>query len=142
MRDDEHGDPKHERLASSIMRAVQDVLTRGLNDPRITGMLTVTQIELTPDRAQATLHISVLPGGHESRVIHALTDAAAFIRREIGEKLRTRQMPALRFVHDLSLKKQSQVLQAIHKATSTAPTPQSPWAPPASSSPPPEENRP
>ena len=106
---------KTERLASSIERGVQQVLARGLQDPRVRGLITVTKVEITPDSKQATIGISVLPAEHQTLTVHGLRSAARHIRREVGELIRTRAMPELRFVEDGSLKKQAEVLGELAK---------------------------
>lgn len=107
--------PRHERLTSSIERGVQQVLARGLQDPRVRGLITVTKVEITPDSKQATIGISVLPAEHQKLTVHGLQSAARHIRREVADLIRTRTMPEFRFLEDDSLKKQAQVLGELAK---------------------------
>lgn len=107
--------PKHERLTSSIEKGVQQVLARGLQDPRVRGLITVTKVEITPDSKQATIGISVLPAEHQTLTVHGLRSAARHIRREVAELIRTRTMPEFRFIEDDSLKKQAEVLGELAK---------------------------
>ena len=106
---------KTERLASSIEKSVQQVLARGLQDPRVRGLITVTKVDITPDSKQATIGISVLPQEQQALTVHGLRSAARHIRREVGDLIRTRTMPELRFVEDGSLKKQAVVLGELAK---------------------------
>lgn len=106
---------RNDRLTSSIERGVQQVLARGLQDPRVRGLITVTKVELTPDGKQATIGISVLPAEHQKLTVHGLSSASRHIRREVGELIRTRSMPEFRFVEDGSLKKQAEVLGTLAK---------------------------
>ncbi len=106
---------KTERLASSIEKGVQQVIARGLQDPRVRGLITVTKVEITPDSKQATIGISVLPAENQALTVHGLRSASRHIRREVGDLIRTRTMPELRFVEDGSLKKQAEVLGELAK---------------------------
>ncbi len=106
---------KIDRLASSLEKGVQQVLARGLQDPRVRGLITVTRVDVTPDSKQATIGISVLPVEHQKLTVHGLQSAARHIRREVAELIRTRTMPELRFVEDSSLKKQAEVLSTLAK---------------------------
>jgi len=106
---------KTDRLASSIEKGVQQVLARGLQDPRVRGLITVTKVELTPDAKRATIGISVLPAEQQALTVHGLRSAARHIRREVGELIRTRTMPELHFIEDASLKKQAEVLGELAK---------------------------
>lgn len=105
-----------EQLASEIHRAVQQVLDRGLQDPRVSGMITVTAVRVTPDFRTAQVSVSVLPAEKQDLTMHGLRSAARHIRHEVGELVRTRQMPELAFRLDESLKKQAAVMDAIAKA--------------------------
>lgn len=107
---------KHEHLQSSIEHAVREVLSRGFNDPRISGLLTVTGVKVTPDHTTAFVNVSVLPAEKADLTMHGLQSAARHIRREVGELVRTRQMPVLEFRLDNSLKQQASVLSALERA--------------------------
>ncbi len=106
---------KHDRLTSSIEQGVRQVLSRGLQDPRVRGLITVTGVEITPDTKQATIRISVLPAEHQTLTVHGLQSAARHVRREVADLIRTRTMPEFRFVGDDSLKKQAEVLSTLAK---------------------------
>lgn len=104
---------KLEQLASSIQRGIQDVIARGLHDPRISGLITVTRVRVLQDFTRAIVGVSVLPEERQHLVLKGLQAAAAHIRREVGDVVRTREMPRLDFELDLTLKKEAQVLRAL-----------------------------
>lgn len=104
------------QVASTVEKAVADVLARGLSDPRIRGLITVTGIEVTDDFSQAKISVTVMPEEHEQITMHALTAAAGFIRREAMKHVHLREMPHLRFEVDTGLKNQARVLELLNKA--------------------------
>lgn len=106
---------KPEQLASSIQRAVQDVITRGFADPRIRGIITVTDVKLQPDLQHASIHVSIMPEEHEELTMHGLEHAVPHIRRQIGKVVQTRRLPQIGFTLDRSIKKQAGVLSALEK---------------------------
>ena len=103
------------QIESVLRRAVQDVLMRGLNDPRVRGLISVTKVEVSSDYADATIWCSVLPEEHGPLSIRGIESAANWIRREAAEKVRLRRMPRLRFKLDGTLKKQADVMAAIQE---------------------------
>jgi ribosome-binding factor A len=105
-----------EQLSSVIHRAVQSVLSEGLADPRIQGVLTVTGVNVTQDLQEAIIGISVLPEKHESKAIHGLQDASNYIRRQAGELVAIQRMPKLVFKLDRASKRQAAVLAALAEA--------------------------
>ena len=107
---------QHSNQIESVLRsAVQDVLMKGLNDPRVRGLISVTKVELTSDYAEATIWCSVLPAEHGALSIRGIASAGNWIRREAAEKVRLRRMPKLRFKLDGTLKKEAEVMSAIQK---------------------------
>ncbi len=107
---------KHEHLESSLDRALREVFAKGFSDPRISGLVTITSVKISPDHAHAFVGISVLPAEKSALTMHGLESAARHIRREVGDLIRTRQMPDLTFRLDTSLKDQAKVLSALDKA--------------------------
>lgn len=101
------------QIASVVRIAVQEVLARGLNDPRISGLVSVTKVEVTPDLAEARVYVSILPANRSELAMHGLTSAAGHIQKKIATKIDARRMPRLKFKLDDSLKKQAVVDQAI-----------------------------
>lgn len=106
---------KNDRLTSSLLKGVQQRLARGLQDPRVRGLITVTRVEITNDGKLATIGISVLPAEHQKLTVHGLQSAARHIRRDVADTIRTRTMPEFRFVEDDGLKKQAEMLATLAK---------------------------
>ncbi len=106
-----------EQMASTIRQALQETIDRGLADPRISGLITVTQVRVTDDVKSAYIDVSVLPAERQDLTMHGLRAAARHIRREVGDLVAVKQMPELVFRLDQSLKKQASVLDAIARAT-------------------------
>src|SRR5688572_19207897 len=102
-----------DKIASVIRHAVQDVISRGLGDPRIRGLVSITHVDVTADLSEAKVHVSVLPAKHEDLTMHGLQDAAGHIQHEIAPAITSRRLPKLRFVKDDSLKKQAQLDAAL-----------------------------
>lgn len=110
---------KHEKgmhLPTRLRESIVALLQRGLHDPRLEGvMLTVTEVKLTVDSREAMVHVSVLPEKAQKKAMAALAHACTHIRREVADKLDLHNPPLLRFVLDLSGKKQLGILAALSK---------------------------
>ena len=105
-----------DQTVSVLERAVQTVLSRGLNDPRVRGLISVTGIKVSDDLRNATVMVSILPEEHAGTSMHGLKSAARHIRREVGDIVSLRRVPDLSFKLDQSLKKHAAVLAAIEAA--------------------------
>jgi ribosome-binding factor A len=129
-----------EKVESTIGRAVQQVIARGLQDPRAGGLISVVKVDVSPDMATAMVFISVYPEEKQELTMHALRHAAKHIRREASELLAIRKMPNLDFRLDMSLKRQAEVFGALAKARESTPIDSPPPKGGANTSPAPESD--
>ncbi len=105
-----------EQFAASLQGALQETLSRGMQDPRISGLITVMSVKLTDDLKTAFVHVSILPADRQELTMHGLKSASRHIRHQVGDLLDSRQVPELVFKLDGSLKKQAGVMEALAKA--------------------------
>ena len=67
-------------------------------------MISVCGVEVSRDLAHARVYISVLGGEEDvSETINVLNKAAGFLRHQLGQRMRLRVIPQLRFLYDESL---------------------------------------
>ena len=109
------------QLASVIRREVERVLAKGLNDPRVRGLVTITGVDLTADLKRAEIRVSVLPETHEDLTMHGLRAATRHIRREAMGRVHSKEMPRLTFKLDRGLKRQREVFEALARAREELP---------------------
>jgi ribosome-binding factor A len=107
---------RREQLAAELRRQIGQILEQGLSDPRVRGLISVTQVTVVPDGHTAIIQVSVLPAEHAELTLHGLRHAARHISGEVGRRIRVRHMPRLDFRLDESLKTQARVLEAIRDA--------------------------
>lgn len=103
------------QVASNIQRELQNRLARGLADPRIRGMITVTRVELSDDLKNAKAFISVMPEKHAKITMHGLTSATRKLRKEVMDRIHLKEMPTLQFVYDEGHKAQMDVMALLEK---------------------------
>lgn len=108
-----------QQLGSVLQRAVQSVIERGFSDPRIQGVITVTNVRVSPDLKHATIGVTVMPEEHEKLTLHGLKSAARFVRRQAGELVALHRLPEFEFRIDERVKREANVLSAISEAMAT-----------------------
>lgn len=102
-----------EQIASTLQRQVQLVISRGLHDPRVRGLVSVTGVRVAPDFSEAYIDVSVLPASHAALTMHGLRHAAARIRAEVSRLVAMRRVPRLVFRLDESMKQQAEIEAAV-----------------------------
>ena len=104
-------------MASNRMGRINEEVQRELaaliptvKDPRVTGMISVTAVDVTPDLKFAKVYISTLDKGDSEQVLKGLKSAGGYLRRELGRSLKLRATPELTFVRDDSIDKGAHIL--------------------------------
>jgi ribosome-binding factor A len=106
-----------QRINDLLREELSDLLRRQVKDPRLGGLITVTEVEVSPDLRHARVFVSVL-GSEEERedAFHGLEAARPFLRRELGKRLSIRRTPDLSFRRDDSLERGARLLALIDEA--------------------------
>ncbi len=107
-----------EKVAQLMRREIAEILQRKLRDPRMSAMVSVTDVEVTHDLSYAKVYVSVMGNPEElAKTLEALSHAAGFVRHELGPRLGLREVPVVRFIHDDSINRGARVedlLKRIH----------------------------
>ena len=100
------------RINEEIQRELP-ALIPAVKDPRVSGMISVTAVETTPDLRYAKAYISVLDKENGERVLKGLRSASGWLRRELGSALKLRYTPELVFQLDDSIDKGAHILELL-----------------------------
>jgi ribosome-binding factor A len=104
------------RVAEQIQRELAEIIRVELKDPRV-GMITLTDVEVSPDYSHAKVYFSML--GDATKVAEAgagLERAAGFLRRELSHRMRLRVTPQLHFLYDESVERGARLTRLIDEA--------------------------
>lgn len=104
-----------QRLDSQLQQELMELLQREMKDPRV-GFATITGVRTAPDLSSARVWVSVL-GSEEERgaTLAALTAAAPWLRRRLGERLHLRTIPELLIRRDESMESGDRVLKILRE---------------------------
>ena len=104
-----------ERVNHTIQREL-GVLIEGLNDPRLSPVISVTAVEVNRDLSVAKVYVSVLGTDMErSDAIDGLRSAANRLRMEVSNRIVIRTMPKLSFFSDDTLQTGADIDQLIDR---------------------------
>src|SRR5579864_4593285 len=103
-----------ERLASTIQQELALIIMRELNDPRLTGMPSITRVKVAEDLSMADVYVTSMgTAGQQTAALNALKHSAGVMRTKLTKVLSIRQVPFLRFHSDEQLKKEMEVLNLL-----------------------------
>ena len=100
------------RINEEIQREMSSLI-RTVKDPRVTGLISVTAVDTTPDLKFCKLYISVLDKSDVNQVLKGLKSASGYLRRELGRTLNLRNTPELTFVRDDSIDHGAHILDML-----------------------------
>ena len=108
---------RNERVRKTLMKEIADIIQKDVRDPRISGIVSITDIELAHDNSFAKVYFSVFTTNDEAKAktIEALEENVSKIRYEVGKRIRLRLTPELRFIPDDSLERGTKVMDLIDK---------------------------
>ena len=79
-------------------------LAEGVKDPRVTGLVTVTGVDVTRDLRHARVHVSIMGTEAEKKeTMEGLQSVAGHLRAKLGRTLRLRVTPELDVRYDASI---------------------------------------
>lgn len=83
------------RITEDVRRELTAIL-REMKDPRVSdAMISIVRVEVTNDLSYCSVYISSMYGMEKSKeAAKALKNAAGYIRKELGHRLKLRHVPA------------------------------------------------
>jgi ribosome-binding factor A len=110
------GKVRTNRISEEIKRELANIIQMELKDPRIKGLLSITNVQVTGDLRYAEVYISFYGNKEEqNEVLVTLKKAAGFIRNELGKRVRLRFVPELLFKPDNSMEHGAKISAILSK---------------------------
>jgi ribosome-binding factor A len=109
--------PRTRRIAEQIQRELADLIRLELKDPRVPPLVTVTDVEVSPDQSHAKVFFTLL--GDERQIAdttEGLTRAAGFLRTQLAQRMKLRTIPQLEFKYDASVERGIKLSRLIDEA--------------------------
>ena len=103
-----------ERINVILRRYISEIISRDMKDPRLASLITIINVTVSKDIRHARVFTSVLGDSNESaQTVETLNSASGFIRQNLMPKLRTKNVPHLKFVLDDSIQRGNHLLGKI-----------------------------
>lgn len=107
---------RKQRLSAQILRTLSELLRFEIKDPGLNGV-SLTAVDLTRDLSVAKVYFSLInPEEDTSPAEEGLARAAGFLRGKLGNALKIRHVPELRFQHDDSVAHGIEISRLIEDA--------------------------
>ena len=87
------------RVNSELQRVISHVINFELKNTKVTGLVSVTRVRITPDFSYAKVYISIY-GSKVKDTLEGLKSSSGFIRTRIASEVNLRVTPQLVFEYD------------------------------------------
>ena len=105
-----------DRINVLLRQEISLLLSREIKDPRLNGIISITQVTTTPDLRNARVFVSVMGDqAAKNAALEGIFSAATFLRRSLRDRLKLRYVPFLKFELDESIEDADAVLQLMNQ---------------------------
>ena len=105
--------PKNEarlnRVNEELKKEISRVFTFELKNSKVTGLISVTKVKITPDFKYAKVCVSILNSKSIGKTMEGLKESSGFIRSQIAKNVNLRITPELIFEIDDSLEYEARI---------------------------------
>ncbi len=110
---------KIERASEDIKREISYLILHEVKDPRVSGLLSITGVDLSKDYKYAKVYVSLF-GDSENKEdsFKALKSAEGFLSHEVSKRIKLRFTPKITFHVDDSMDRAIKIenlIERIHK---------------------------
>ena len=106
-----------ERVNHLIRQEISELLHTQLKDPRLSPLLTITEVSVSADLKYAKVFVSSIEQTEKQTTLDVLTGAAGFLRRELAKRMRLKNTPELSFYWDDSIERGAHLQKLIDQLT-------------------------
>ena len=105
------------RINEEVKREISNIIRNEIKDPRLTAMVSVTDVKVTKDLRYAKVFVSIFGKDDEEKnnTFVALKNASGYIRKEIGLRINLRYNPQIIFELDDSINYGMHIEELIQK---------------------------
>jgi len=110
-----HRYPRSKRISDLMKEEISLIIHNELKDPRISGIITTTKVELSQDLSLAKVFLSILDTEERKKeIFQTLAKSKGFIKKLLSTRIEIRKLPDIRFEEDKSLDYQGRIEELLH----------------------------
>ena len=103
-----------DRINGLLREELSLLIARQVKDPRIGGLVSVTQVKTSADLRSARVYISVMGDAAAKRdTLQGIQSASSYLRRELRDRLALRYVPFMKFELDESMEDADHLLRIM-----------------------------
>lgn len=101
------------RIDEELKKEISNIINYELKNPKVTGIISVTRVRITPDFKYAKVYVSILNSKNVKDTFANLKKSSGYIRTEIAKRINLRITPEIVFVLDDSMEYGARIDQIL-----------------------------
>ena len=103
-----------DRVNGLLRAEISALLASRLNDPRLRGIITVTQVQTAADLRSARVYVSIMgDDAVRQQALDGIRSSASYLRRELRSRVALRYVPFLTFLLDDAILEADRLMRII-----------------------------
>lgn len=95
--------PRFDRIDEEMKKEISNIISYEIKDPNVTGLISVTRVNVTSDLKYAKVYVSILNAKNTKATLAGLKKASGFVRTEVAKRINLRTTPEMIFELDDSM---------------------------------------
>ena len=105
-----------DRINEQLREEISMLLSRSIKDPRLNGVIRITRVVSSNDLRSARAYGSVMGNDQtKQEALAGIRSAAAFLRRELRDRINMKHTPFLTYELDDSMEEADQLIRLINQ---------------------------
>ena len=105
------------KINEELKKEISQIISLELKDPHLTGLISVTKVNTTPDFRYARVYVSMIGTKNNKQCLAILKKSSGYIRSILAKKVNLRITPELVFEFDESLEYGSKIDRILKDIT-------------------------
>ena len=104
-----------DRIEEEIKKVASKVISQDLKDPRLTGLISITRVNVTKDLKYCKIFVSMLGSKNTDEAIEVLKSGSGLVRKAVGNNIRMHSTPEIIFELDDSIEYGAHIQNVINE---------------------------
>ena len=105
------------KVNEELKKVISDIISVDLKNPHLTGLITVTKVDTSPDFKLAYVYVSMIGTKSNKTNLAILKKSAGFVRSSLARKINLRTTPEIVFMFDESIEYGAKIDEILKNIT-------------------------
>lgn len=105
------------KINEELKKVISNIISVDLKNPHLTGLITVTKVDTSPDLKIAYVYVSMIGAKSNKSNLSILKKSSGFVRSSLARKVNLRTTPEIVFMFDESIEYGAKIDEILKNIT-------------------------